>query len=96
MHYRTGLSHYFGGNAIYLEYIVYCILFYCILFRACSHKARYLGGHGYLGAQRYPDAHLFLCFESLFVYMHETGITRLDYSGVATPGHAGSRALATA
>ena len=102
MHYRTGLSHYFGGNAIYLEYIVYCILFYCILFRACSHEARYLGGHGYLRARRYPGAHLFLCFESLFVNMHETGITqgpeisRLDYSGVATLGHAGARALATA
>ena len=102
MHYRTGLSHYFWGNAIYLEYIVYCIPFYCILFRACSHEARYLGGHGYLRARRYPGAHLFLCFESLFVNMHETGITqgpeisRLDYSGVATLGHAGARALATA
>ena len=61
MHYRTGLSHYFGGNAIYLEYIVYCIPFYCILFRALFTRGE---------------------------ISRRAEISRLDYSGIATLGHA--------
>ena len=94
MHYRTGLSHYFEGMPFIwsiLSIVSRSIVFYL---EPCSYEARYLGGHGYLRARRYPGAHLFLCFESLFVHMHETGITqgaeisRLDYSGIATLGHA--------